>query len=140
LFFSGDFLMPGRLLIEDTDADLASAERVAAFAKDRPISFVLGGHVELNSMGELFPWQSRYHPNEHALQMTKDDLLALPAVIRRFNGFYTVRGKFILMNSIRILIIEVAFAGGVLAAFMWILVRYIRRRKRAHKLQAKIQA
>ncbi|MGA6949866.1 MAG: MBL fold metallo-hydrolase, partial [Candidatus Sulfotelmatobacter sp.] len=31
LFFSGDFLMPGRLLIDDANADLASAERVAAF-------------------------------------------------------------------------------------------------------------
>ena len=30
LFFSGDFLLPGRLLIEDTEADLASARRVAA--------------------------------------------------------------------------------------------------------------
>ena len=29
LFFSGDFLMPGRLLIDDTDADLASAKRAS---------------------------------------------------------------------------------------------------------------
>ena len=36
LFFSGDFLLPGRLLIEDTDADLASARRVAEFVEQRP--------------------------------------------------------------------------------------------------------
>lgn len=46
LFFSGDFQMPARLLIDNTGADLASAERVAAFVKGRPVSFVLGGHIE----------------------------------------------------------------------------------------------
>lgn len=125
---------------DNTSADLASAERVAAFVKDRAISFVLGGHIELNSTGDTFPWQSQYHPKEHVLQMTKDDLLAMPAVIRRFNGFYMVRGKFILMNSIRILIVEAVLVGGVLVAFVWILVRYIRRRKRARKPQAENQA
>ncbi len=79
MFFSGDFLMPGRLLIDNISADLASAERVAAFVKDRPISFVLGGHIELNSKGDTFPWGSHYHPHEHVLQINKDDLLALPA-------------------------------------------------------------
>jgi hydroxyacylglutathione hydrolase len=140
LLFSGDFLMPGRLLIDNSGADLASAERVAAFVRDRPISFVLGGHIELNSAGNTFPWGSRYHPHEHALQMTKDDLLALPAVIRSFNGFYTVRGNFILMNSIRILIAEAVLVVAVVVAVVWILVRYIRRRGRARRPRAEIQS
>ena len=139
LFFSGDSLMPGRLLIDDTKADVASAERVAAFVRDRPISFVLGGHVELNSAGVTFPWGSQYHPHEHVLPMTKDDLLALPAAIRSFNGFYSVRGKFIMMNSIRILIAEAVLAGVMLIAFVWTLTRYIRRRKRARKLRAEAE-
>lgn len=62
LFFSGDFLMPGRLLIDDTGADLASAQKAAAFVKERPVSFVLGGHIEFDANGETFPWQSQYHP------------------------------------------------------------------------------
>jgi glyoxylase-like metal-dependent hydrolase (beta-lactamase superfamily II) len=41
LFFSGDFLMPARLLVDDDNAELASANRVAAFARDRPVRFVL---------------------------------------------------------------------------------------------------
>src|SRR6202046_2198671 len=77
LLFTGDFLMPARLLIDDTSADVASAERVAAFVKDHPVSFVLGGHIEMNSAGELFPWESHYHPHEHVFQMTKDDEVAL---------------------------------------------------------------
>jgi hydroxyacylglutathione hydrolase len=139
LFLSGDFLMPGRLLIDNTSADVASAERVAAFVKDRPVSFVLGGHIEMDSEGKTFPWQSQYHPHEHALQMTKDDLLALPVALRSFNGFYTTTGKFIVMNSIHILIAEAILAGAVLAAVVCILVHYIRRRKRPRRLRAEIQ-
>lgn len=136
LFFSGDFLLSGRFLIDNTEADLASAERVAAFVKDRPVSYVLGGHIELNSAGNTFPWGSQYHPDEHVLQMTKDDLLALPAAIRSFNGFYTVHGNFIMMNSIRILIVSAVLILALLIAFVWLLVRYIRRRRRARRLPA----
>jgi glyoxylase-like metal-dependent hydrolase (beta-lactamase superfamily II) len=133
LFFSGDFVMPARLLIDDTAADLASARRAAAFVKDRPVSFVLGGHIEINSTGETFPWESQYHPDEHVLPMTKDDLLALPDALSSFNGFYTVHGQFIMMNSMRILI---AFAVGallVLIMLIWALVRFLRRRAKRRR-------
>lgn len=136
LFFSGDFLMPGRLLIDNADEDLASAERAVEFVKDRPVSFVLGGHIELNAAGETFPWESQYHPHEHILQMTKEDLLALPAAIRGFNGFYGVRGKFILINSIRLLIVYAVIVVLLIVAFVWILVRYIRKRRRTRRLRA----
>jgi len=140
LLFTGDFLMPARLLIDDTSADVASAYRIAAFVKDRPISFVLGGHIEMNSAGELFPWESQYHPNEHALQMTKDDVLALPAAVHSFNGFYTVRGQFTMENTMRILIACAVLVLVAVIALVWALVRFIRRRRRARKLAAKIQA
>jgi hydroxyacylglutathione hydrolase len=140
LLFTGDFLMPARLLIDDTSADIASADRIAAFVKDRPISFVLGGHIEMNSAGELFPWESQYHPNEHALQMTKDDVLALPAAVHSFNGFYTVRGQFTMENTIRILIACAVLVLVAVIALVWALVRFIRRRRRARKLATKIQA
>ena len=133
LLFSGDFLMPGRLLIDDADADLASARRVAAFVKDRPVSYVLGGHIELDSAGETFPWESQYHPHEHELQMSKDDLLALPAAISSFNGFYSKSGKFILTNSIHILIALAVIAVVVLVALVLGLILYIRGRRRAPK-------
>ncbi len=127
LFFSGDFLMPARLLVDDAHADLASAERVATFVRDRPVSYVLGGHIEMEASGRMFPWQSQYHPNEHVLQMTKEDLLALPAAIRSFNGFYTTSGSFILMNSIHILEGLAFLAVIVLVAMVLLLVRYVRR-------------
>jgi hydroxyacylglutathione hydrolase len=140
LLFTGDFLMPARLLLDDTSADIASADRLAAFVDDQPVTFVLGGHIEMNSAGDLFPWESQYHPQEHVLQMTKDDVLALPAAIRSFNGFYTVHGKFTMENSTRILVALAVLAFLVVVAVVWILVRYILRRRRERKSRADVQA
>ena len=99
LFFSGDFLLPGRLLVDDIDAYLASAQRVADFVKDRPITHVLGAHIEMNREEELFPWMSTHHPNERALPLTKEDLLSLPETLRSFNGSYTTHGKWMLIKT-----------------------------------------
>jgi glyoxylase-like metal-dependent hydrolase (beta-lactamase superfamily II) len=104
LFFSGDFLLPGRLLIEDTNADLASARRVVEFVEQRPITYVLGAHIELDESGNVF-LGARHHPNERPLQLTKQDLLALPGIVNGFNGFYAKRGVYVLMNQNRILIL-----------------------------------
>jgi glyoxylase-like metal-dependent hydrolase (beta-lactamase superfamily II) len=140
LLFTGDFLMPARLLIDDTSADVASAERIAGFVKDHPVSYVLGGHIEMNSAGELFAWESPYHPQEHVLQMTKDDVLALPAAVRSFNGFYTVRGQFTMENTMRILIAFAILILVAVVALVWALVRFFRRRRRARKAAAEIRA
>ena len=139
LFFSGDFLIPGRLLIDDTKADLASAERVAAFIKDRPVAYVLGGHIEKNAAGKLFDWESPYHPNEHALQLTKKDLLTLPENIRSFNGLYTETGGAVMMNSIRILIWFGVGIAIVLIAMVILLWRFVRRRRARRRMQIGIQ-
>jgi len=129
LFFSGDFFLPGRLIIDDASADLASARRVAEFIKDRPVNYVLGGHVELNAEGENFAFGSHYHPNEHALQLTKEDLLALPGIISSFNGFYTQRGVYVMYNQNRILLAFGFVVIAVLVLLAMLLRRYLRRRK-----------
>ena len=66
LMFTGDFLncLARLLVVDDAAADAASARRVAAFAADRPIAHVLGGHIEMNLDGGLYAWGSRYHPGE----------------------------------------------------------------------------
>ena len=130
--------MPGRLLIDDTDAELASAKRAAAFVKDRPVSFVLGGHVEMNASGKMLEWEATYHPNEHVLQMTKSDLLSFPAAVASFNGFYTTYGPFTMMNSMRILIAVSVFALLSLIVLGVLLVRSILRRKRARMLRSRL--
>ena len=104
LFFSGDFLLPGRLLIEDTNADVASARRVVEFVEQRPVTYVLGAHIELDQSGKIVVG-TRYRANERPLQLTKQDLLALPGMVSGFNGFYAKRGVYVLMNQNRILIL-----------------------------------
>ena len=126
LFFSGDFLLPGRLLIEDTDADLASARRVAEFVEQRPVTYVLGAHIELDESGKIF-LGTRYHPNERPLQLTKQDLLALPGIVSGFNGFYAKRGVYLLMNQNRILILLGVGAIVLLVAIILILRALWRR-------------
>jgi hydroxyacylglutathione hydrolase len=120
LLFSGDFLLPGRLLIEDTDADLASARRVAKFVEHRPITYVLGAHIELDESGKTF-FGTRYHPNERPLQLTKQEVLALPGIVSGFNGFYAKRGVYVLMNQNRILIFLGVAAVALLVAIILIL-------------------
>src|SRR6266446_9026073 len=54
VLFSGDFLMPGRLLIEDAAAYRESALRVVDFLRARPLTHILGGHIELNTAGKAY--------------------------------------------------------------------------------------
>src|SRR6202044_2298539 len=63
LFFSGDFFLPGRLIIDDAKADLASANRVVDFIRSRPVTYVLGGNIELDANNQQLPLGSHYHPN-----------------------------------------------------------------------------
>jgi len=120
LFFSGDFLLPGRLLIEDTKADLASARRVVEFVEQRPVTYVLGAHIELDQSGKIVVG-TRYRANERPLQLTKQDLLALPGIVSGFNGFYAKRGAYVLMNQNRVLILLGVGAAILLVAIILIL-------------------
>jgi hydroxyacylglutathione hydrolase len=100
LVFTGDFLMPGRLLIDDKKAFRKSAARLAEFFSGRPVSHILGGHIELDAQGSAYPFGSHYHPNEHALELSKDDLVRLDEAADHFRGhFYKQYPDFILFST-----------------------------------------
>ncbi|GAB2592251.1 MBL fold metallo-hydrolase [Dyella jejuensis] len=134
LFFSGDFFMPARLIIDNTAEDIASAKRVAEFIRNRPVTYVLGGHIEVDANGDTFDFGSTYHPNEHVLQLDKQDLMGLPAIVGQFNGFYNQRGMYVMMNQYRVLAAQLAalllIVAGVVV-MIWRFVRHRRRRRRA---------
>ena len=111
ILFSGDFLMPGRLLIEDATAYRESALRVVDFLKTRPLTHILGGHIELNTAGRAYRFGSHHHPDERRLELTREDLIALPAAFDRFNGFYARYPNYILSNPIRNLVAMGGFRG-----------------------------
>jgi hydroxyacylglutathione hydrolase len=129
LFFSGDFFLPGRLIIDDSGADLASANRVVDFVRNRPVTYVLGGHVELDTDGATLPLPSHYHPREHVLQLTKQDLLTLPTIIGSFNGFYTRSGMFVIYSQTRVLL-AIGFLLLIVLVALVMLLRWCWRRKR----------
>ena len=97
---SGDFLMPGRLLVDDAATFRQSALRLIDFLQTRPVSHILGGHIELDAHGETYWFGSQYHPNERSLALSKEDLLVLPKAFEHFNGFYARYPNFVLFDSI----------------------------------------
>ncbi|WP_417461553.1 MBL fold metallo-hydrolase [Kordiimonas sp.] len=130
LVFSGDFLLPGRLIVDDTETYLKSAERLAVFIKDKPVTFVLGAHVELNKAGDLFEFGSQYHPDESGLALQKEDILTLPTALQDFNGFYNAHPHYVVTHPKHMLMTIAAVAVVVLGLIIWGVVRFIRRRKR----------
>jgi hydroxyacylglutathione hydrolase len=130
LFFSGDFFLPGRLLIADKSADVASARRVIQYLRDKPVTYVLGGHVELDRAGNTY-LGDHYHPDERPLQLSKDQLLQLPAIVESFNGFYGRHGEYILENQNRVLGAAAAVLVALLVAAAFGIRVLLRRRRKA---------
>jgi glyoxylase-like metal-dependent hydrolase (beta-lactamase superfamily II) len=130
ILFSGDFLMPARLLIEDAAAYHESALRVIDFLKTRPLTHILGGHIELNAAGRAYRFGSHYHPNEHRLELARADLTALPAAFERFNGFYARYPNYILTNPMRNLLVLSSIVLVVLSIAGFGLYRFLRRWRR----------
>jgi glyoxylase-like metal-dependent hydrolase (beta-lactamase superfamily II) len=130
LLISGDFLLPGRLTIENTDAYLRSAKRLALFTREHPVRYVLGSHIELDVTGALYDEGSQFHPKERALQLTRDDVLALPAVLEHFNGFYARYPDFVLTHPLHNLW-ALGTAVGAIALIIAVAVqRHFGRRRR----------
>ena len=130
LVLTGDFLLPGRLLVDDAAAYQESAQRVIGFLGDSPVTHVLGGHIELSADGHLYPHGSTHHPNERRLELSKADLLALPAAFGDFNGFYARHPNFAISNPIRNLSALGIAVLAMLALGGWGVVRFLRRRHR----------
>ncbi len=85
---TGDTVYPGRLYAPDPAGFAASLDRLAAFAGARPVTHVLGCHIEMTRRpGRDYPIGTRYQPDEPPLQMTVAQLVAVrdaavPAVTR----------------------------------------------------------
>ena len=62
--------------------------------------------------------------------------VALPAAVSSFNGFYTITGGFVMMNSMRILIAYAAGAGVLLLALIVLLIRFLVRRRNLRRQRA----
>ncbi|MEP6527953.1 MAG: MBL fold metallo-hydrolase [Nocardioidaceae bacterium] len=68
---TGDTVYPGRLYVQDMSAFMASLDRLVALARSRPVTHVMGCHIEMSrAPGRDYPIGSKYQPEEPPLQMT----------------------------------------------------------------------
>lgn len=131
LLFSGDFLLPGRLLVDDLRAYRASTARLIAFLDGRPVSHVLGGHLELDVHGRVFPRNATHRRNQRPLELARQDLLVLDRALASFNGFHARHPGFVLVDPVRNLMLLGGVVAAVLTAATWVIVRACGRRRRA---------
>jgi hydroxyacylglutathione hydrolase len=75
LLLTGDTLYPGRLYVPDWPAFSATVDRLVAFCDERPVSHVLGCHIEMTSTpGVDYPIRTMHQPDEPPLQLGVEDL------------------------------------------------------------------
>jgi glyoxylase-like metal-dependent hydrolase (beta-lactamase superfamily II) len=86
LLFSGDMLYAGRLYVptDQFPVFVASADRLAAFAKTHPIAMLLGAHIEMtNTPGKDYANEAPAHPDEHVLELPPTAPARLQAAVHR---------------------------------------------------------
>ncbi len=131
LLLSGDLLLPGRLTLEDTAADGKSVARVIEFLAGRPLAHILGGHIERDAAGRTYAQGSTYHPNERALELSRQDLLTLPVALSTFNGFYASHENYSITHPMHNLLL-LLFAVFALVAMIVFACRRWWKRRRQH--------
>jgi glyoxylase-like metal-dependent hydrolase (beta-lactamase superfamily II) len=83
LLLTGDTLYPGRLYIDDWNSYRTSVPRLVAFVDaQRPVSYIVGGHIEMPKTGADFAYGAQQHPNEHVLQLGDAELRELSAAVQ----------------------------------------------------------
>jgi len=101
---TGDTVLPGRLYVDDHAVFLASMDRLVEFVRTRPVTHVMGCHIEMGrEPGRDFPLGATYQPGERPLQMSADRITAVrdaTASIAGQRGVHTF-DDFIIYNEPR---------------------------------------
>lgn len=87
LLLSGDTFYPGRLYVRDGEAFTRSIRRLVDFTRDRAVSYILGTHVEnTKTPSEDYPEGTVDQPNEHALELSRSQLVELDSALAKMDG------------------------------------------------------
>ncbi len=131
MLLTGDNLLPGRVYISDLDSSRASSQRLVRFIESRPVSHVLGGHLEMDNEGRLYEPSSTYRPDQRELQMTREHVVALEQAFGDSGRFilYSAQDDFVLVNT-GIIVTGIGVIGVVIVGVLVLLVfRFVRRRR-----------
>lgn len=78
ILLTGDTLYPGRLYVSDFVAFRASIQRLVDFTRDKPVTHILGCHIEESKTPFLdYPVGTKYQPEEHTLELSHAHLIEL---------------------------------------------------------------
>lgn len=84
---TGDTVYPGRLYVRDFPAFAASLDRLVGITETRPVTHVMGCHIEMTSRpGRDYPLGATYQPDEPPLPMSPAQLVAVRDAAREVAG------------------------------------------------------
>jgi hydroxyacylglutathione hydrolase len=87
VLLTGDTFYPGRLYVRDTAAFAASTSRLVAFTASRPVSAILGTHIEqTRTRFTDYPVETRDQPDEDRLELSRAELVTLDSAVRAMRG------------------------------------------------------
>jgi glyoxylase-like metal-dependent hydrolase (beta-lactamase superfamily II) len=87
ILFTGDSLYPGRIYVRDFDAFVRSNQRLVDFTRGRPVTHILGCHIEQSSTPYLdYPVGTAYQPDEHPLSLSRAHLLEMNEALQEMKG------------------------------------------------------
>lgn len=89
LLFSGDMLYAGRLYVrtDEFPTFVASADRLANFARAHPIAMLLGAHIEMTTTpGKDYAMEAPTHPGEHPLELPVSAIARLQRAVHAMTG------------------------------------------------------
>ncbi len=87
VLLTGDSVYPGRLYIADLDAFTKSNERLIHFTEGKPVSHILGNHIEEKRIAfEDYPVTTIFQPEEHVLELPRGVLYEIRDGLERMKG------------------------------------------------------
>lgn len=87
ILLTGDTFYPGRLYVRDGSAFTASIQRLVDFSTAHNVVHFLGTHIEQSSTPFMdYVVGTVDQPNEHALELTRADLLEMNDALKVMNG------------------------------------------------------
>jgi len=90
VLLTGDTFYPGRLYVRDTAAFAASTARLVAFTAARPVSAILGTHIEQTRTPFTdYPEGTVNQPEEDRLELSRAELVSLDSAVRTMRGRFT---------------------------------------------------
>ena len=90
VLLTGDTFYPGRLYVRDTAAFAASTARLVAFTASRPVTAILGTHIEQTRTPFTdYPMGTQDQPEEDRLELSRAELVTLDSTVRAMRGRFT---------------------------------------------------